>query len=322
MSSFNREEILRCLSLAQEALAGRADPAVASTALQALQGAANEDSTMFMSPFAELKDGFGRKSIRIDEDDLMDRIGMAEERAVSKVLEGTRELHLDPDGSIDLPSGINEEMPVARMRHYVDAGDSSVGIPSWEAWILDENQTGTILAAMLNAYRNGPAPATSGAFESGPDLPVDEGVASSRVQGSSNAIAAADAILHASSLPTVSDILKSHGRLLDCPDLNLESLEEETVEACEEGEGIRRAFEKPLQNIAPGEPGDFRVRWEIDIDASAASTHAEAALRALEIQRNPESSAVVFDVTRAGESHAVEVDLECHSDEVRAGPRP
>ena len=37
----------------------------------------------------------------------------------------------------------------------------------------------------------------------------------------------------------------------------------------------------------------YRVKWEIDIDADSPR---EAAERALEIQQNPESHAVVFDV--------------------------
>lgn len=37
----------------------------------------------------------------------------------------------------------------------------------------------------------------------------------------------------------------------------------------------------------------YRVKWEIDIDADSPR---EAAERALEIQQNPESTAVVFDV--------------------------
>ena len=49
----------------------------------------------------------------------------------------------------------------------------------------------------------------------------------------------------------------------------------------------------------------LHVTWEIDIDAA---TSREAALKALAFQRNPESTATVFDVTDdAGKT--VRVDL-------------
>jgi hypothetical protein len=42
----------------------------------------------------------------------------------------------------------------------------------------------------------------------------------------------------------------------------------------------------------------YRVRWEIDLEADCNVTDSclEAAKRALEIQRNPDSIATVFDV--------------------------
>jgi hypothetical protein len=41
----------------------------------------------------------------------------------------------------------------------------------------------------------------------------------------------------------------------------------------------------------------YRVKWEIDIEAGS---HEEAALKALQIQRDPSSIATVFDVVEAG----------------------
>jgi hypothetical protein len=48
----------------------------------------------------------------------------------------------------------------------------------------------------------------------------------------------------------------------------------------------------------------YRVRWDIDIDAQ---TPMEAAQKALEIHRNPESIATVFLVSHGDHTH--EVDL-------------
>lgn len=41
----------------------------------------------------------------------------------------------------------------------------------------------------------------------------------------------------------------------------------------------------------------YRLKWEIDIDGSEASSPEEAAVKALEIQRDPSSWATVFEVT-------------------------
>ena len=50
----------------------------------------------------------------------------------------------------------------------------------------------------------------------------------------------------------------------------------------------------------------YRVRWEIDVDARNVT---EAAKRALEIQRDPESTALFFEVTdSAFVYHGVPVD--------------
>ena len=48
----------------------------------------------------------------------------------------------------------------------------------------------------------------------------------------------------------------------------------------------------------------MRVRWEIDVDAQ---TVKEAAQKALEIQRDPQSIATVFDVRHQGKR--IRVDL-------------
>jgi len=52
---------------------------------------------------------------------------------------------------------------------------------------------------------------------------------------------------------------------------------------------------------------DYRVRWEIDIDAESYQEAAEAALA---IQRDPASIATVFDVRAHGEARPMRVDLE------------
>ena len=50
----------------------------------------------------------------------------------------------------------------------------------------------------------------------------------------------------------------------------------------------------------------YRVRWEIDIDARSVT---EAAKKALEIQRDPDSTALFFDVTDNVANNWVGVDL-------------
>lgn len=52
--------------------------------------------------------------------------------------------------------------------------------------------------------------------------------------------------------------------------------------------------------------GGYLVRWEIDVEAD---TPADAAQRALQIQRNPQSIATVFDVFDQ-EGHITRIDLE------------
>jgi len=52
---------------------------------------------------------------------------------------------------------------------------------------------------------------------------------------------------------------------------------------------------------------EYRVRWEIDIEAESYQEAAEAALA---IQRIPASIATVFDVRADGESTPMRVDLE------------
>lgn len=54
----------------------------------------------------------------------------------------------------------------------------------------------------------------------------------------------------------------------------------------------------------------FKVRWDVDI---LASTPREAALKALEMQRDPESTALVFDV--GVESERIQIDLAEEYDE-------
>ncbi len=62
----------------------------------------------------------------------------------------------------------------------------------------------------------------------------------------------------------------------------------------------------------------YRIQWEIDIEAPSAH---EAAEQALEIHRDPESTATVFEVTDE-QGHKVTVDLmKTRSKPARAGKR-
>ena len=59
-------------------------------------------------------------------------------------------------------------------------------------------------------------------------------------------------------------------------------------------------------------PKTYRVEWSIDIDAASP---AAAAAQALVVQRDPHSSATVFDVTEFDGSDApVRIDLEADFD--------
>lgn len=71
---------------------------------------------------------------------------------------------------------------------------------------------------------------------------------------------------------------------------------------------------------------NFKVIWEIDIE-DVADAHA-AAVRALEIQRNPESTAVAFTVEQRGAltaeqlltgAYRTDIDLLEESDDTEAG---
>lgn len=50
----------------------------------------------------------------------------------------------------------------------------------------------------------------------------------------------------------------------------------------------------------------FRVKWEIDVEASS---HFEAACFAKEIQENPDSTATVFDVRKHDDDKTIEIDI-------------
>jgi len=51
----------------------------------------------------------------------------------------------------------------------------------------------------------------------------------------------------------------------------------------------------------------YHVMWEIDIEADS---HIEAAQEALQIHRDPESIATVFQVTESDTTDIQEIDLE------------
>ena len=53
----------------------------------------------------------------------------------------------------------------------------------------------------------------------------------------------------------------------------------------------------------------YRVTWIIDIDEGNVNTVLDAARAALEIQRNPDSIAVVFEVADEDGDNAMMVDL-------------
>jgi len=54
----------------------------------------------------------------------------------------------------------------------------------------------------------------------------------------------------------------------------------------------------------------MRVKWEIDVDARTAK---EAAIKALEIQRDPRSIATVFDVQHKGKTVRVDLSVKKES---------
>ena len=56
---------------------------------------------------------------------------------------------------------------------------------------------------------------------------------------------------------------------------------------------------------------NYRVTWEIDIEADSAH---EAAETALEIQRQPDSTATVFTIVRDGTDDYLVIDLDGNSD--------
>jgi len=51
---------------------------------------------------------------------------------------------------------------------------------------------------------------------------------------------------------------------------------------------------------------EYRVVWAIDI---VAESHEDAARKALEIHRDPDSTATVFDVTESGTGDIRDIDL-------------
>lgn len=120
-----------------------------------------------------------------------------------------------------------------------------------------------------------------------------------------DAINEADAALERAGLPTVRTLLASFNRVLECPDINLDSLEDETIEAVQEVELLRGRF---LFEKADLNPNTALVTWHIDIEEPGA-TAEEIARKALEIQRDPESIATVFEV-RIGGRYAPMVSVD------------
>jgi len=51
----------------------------------------------------------------------------------------------------------------------------------------------------------------------------------------------------------------------------------------------------------------YNVTWEIDVEADSVE---EAALQALEIQRDPAGTATVFEVQEHGEETVTQVDID------------
>ena len=65
---------------------------------------------------------------------------------------------------------------------------------------------------------------------------------------------------------------------------------------------------------------EYQVVWKIEIDADNAT---EAAARALIIQRDPESTATVFEVSERHKGEAVTIDLPAAQDPgAGIGPAP
>jgi Subunit ChlI of Mg-chelatase len=83
--------------------------------------------------------------------------------------------------------------------------------------------------------------------------------------------------------------------------------------------GAQPARQRGVPQSGPGaSPGraprnaEYRVMWEIDLCATSAR---DAAKQALAIQRDPRSTAAVFDVCRLGGGTAARIDLDAHDED-------
>lgn len=84
---------------------------------------------------------------------------IAQENAVAAFKEGTHEVSPDLNWDV-LPKDLednsgdpsNNEL-FCRIVRDSDRGDSSVGIPGWDAWVLDHNQDGTLLQKLIQSHK-------------------------------------------------------------------------------------------------------------------------------------------------------------------------
>lgn len=90
-----------------------------------------------------------------DEPNCSEAIEMARYDAVEQFKKGTHNVFPDMSGKTGLPDDIYDEVIekdgiFARIEYGGERGDSSVGLPGWEGWILADDQKGTQLAKLID----------------------------------------------------------------------------------------------------------------------------------------------------------------------------
>ena len=86
------------------------------------------------------------------------------------------------------------------------------------------------------------------------------------------------------------------------PRTPLQMLRHHVTGAIERGEAVAIKAQESTMNR-------YRVTWTIDIEDDDVNTRVEAAERALKIQRDPDSIALVFEVADDDGDNAMMVDL-------------
>ena len=139
-------------------------PATAHEALQLLRGRCRElEAKIAADPWREaIRDACGWAGVDVIADSpaltlnnlvktrANEAIAGAGDNAVLGFAAGMHELlaGVDGDSAIMLPDDWYEK-PIARFQYHIDAGDPSVGIDGSSGWVLAEDQSGTVLAGIL-----------------------------------------------------------------------------------------------------------------------------------------------------------------------------